>query len=258
MDSTPFQNTHNENKRLHFEWVIPTFFHPGKTLQKVVEREKPVWITPLLILSVLVILTGLIAGPLRQAAIVNGSSLPADFQYYSSSQQALLIEAQSTQSSPLFTYIFPMVTGILGIWLSWFILSSLLHLILTLSGSRASSVHSYNLVAWTMLPLAIRSAVQIATMLFSHSLISGAGLSGFIIANSTFTAYLEGILTHIDLYFIWQICLLLYGVLPLSRLVRAKAWIATFISLLIYLMLVGLPQMISSLFSGISFGGFYF
>ena len=43
-------------RKLHFEWVLPLFFRPGRTLKEVTRQENGVWHTPLLILSILVVL----------------------------------------------------------------------------------------------------------------------------------------------------------------------------------------------------------
>ena len=244
---------------LHLEWLLPTVLHPKKTIQTLVEQDKPVWLTPLALLSILTIIAGLVAGPIRRLAVVNAANLPADFSYYSTDQQAQLMSAQATQSSGLFTFLFPMLESLIGIWLLWFLLSSLLHLSLTLSGSRASSFHSYNLVAWCMLPLAVRQLVQIFAMLFSQSLINANGLSGFIAADASGgMAYLAGILGQVDVYFFWMIALLLIGVVPLSGLTRTKAWTATGVSLLILVLLAAVPHLASSLLSGLSSAGSFF
>ncbi len=175
MDSLTTANTENGLKRFHLDWIFPLYFHPKKAIQNIVEREKSVWLTPLLVLSLLAILGGLIAGPIRREAIISGASLPADFQYYSTDQQTQYKNAQVTQSSALFTFVFPSVGSLLNIWISSLILSSILHLSLTLSGSRTPSVHTYNLVAWTMLPLAVRQVVQTLGMLLAHSVVTSAG-----------------------------------------------------------------------------------
>jgi hypothetical protein len=254
MDSLITANAENGIKRFHLDWILPLYFHPKKTIQSVVEQEKPVWLTPLLVLSLLAILAGLLAGPIRRQTIISGASLPADFQYYSNDQQTQFMNSQATQSSALFTFVFPIVSSLLGIWIGWFILSSVLHLSLTLSGSRTPSLHTYNLVAWTMLPLAVRQVVQILAILLAHSVVTNTGLSGFV-SGTGGAAYLAGILAQIDLFFIWQICLLLIGVLMLSRLTQTKAWGATLFALLILVLLVALPKLITSMLSGLSTGG---
>ncbi|HTX79712.1 MAG TPA: YIP1 family protein [Longilinea sp.] len=255
MDSVASQPTDTGIKRFHLDWVIPTFIHPKTAIQTIVAQEKATWLTPMLLLSALVILAGLVAGPIRQDVIISSATIPDSFQYLSPDQQAQFMDAQSSQSSALFTYIFPIAGSLLGIWITWFLLGIVLHLSLTLTGSRAHSVRSYNLVAWTMLPFAVRQVVQILAMLFAHSLISAPGLSGFVTVSGGGLAFLSGILAQIDIYFIWQIALLLLGVQPLSGLTRAKAWGATAFSLAVLMLLMALPQLIGSLFSGITSGG---
>lgn len=253
-------NSSNKKLKLHPGWILPLFYRPARTTKEIVSQEKPVWLTPLLILSVLVILFTLVAAPIRRNAVQMGSEPPPDFQYYSPEQQEQYFAAQATTTSPMMLYIFPMLGGLIKTWLSWFLLSILLYLSLTLAGSRAGSMRSYNLVAWSMLPLALRFIVQAVAVLASKSLINAQGLSGFIDSEATgISAYLRGILGSLDIYFIFQVVLLLIGVIPLSGLSRTKAWVATAISIVILLLLLGVPSLISSALSGLSLsGGFYF
>ena len=122
---------------LRFEWVLPLFIKPRKTISTIVEQDKPAWLTPLLILSALLLITVLVSGPIRLQQIQSGATLPQDFQYYSEADQQKFLTAQATQSSPLFVYVFPFLSGMLKLWISWFLLGSLLYLSLTLAGSKA-------------------------------------------------------------------------------------------------------------------------
>ena len=251
--------TVNEQSSIHkrngfkFGWILPLFLRPGKTTREIVEQEKAVWLTPLLVLSVLVIIMALIAAPIRREAIQMGTNLPADFQYYSPEQQQQFYTAQATQTSPLFLYIFPILSGLLKIWISWFLLGSLLHLSLTLAGSRARNIKSFNLAAWSFLPIAIRYLVQILAILFTRKMVNNPGLSGFVGADATgILAYAGGLIGLIDIYFIFQIILLFIGVIPLSGLTKAKAWTATTITLVILVLLLALPHFLSTLLGGLS------
>jgi hypothetical protein len=240
---------------LKLEWIFSILLHPRKTIQKILEQEKPVWLTPLLVLSVLVIIAGLIAWPIRRDAIINGATLPADFQYYSTEMQTQFLNAQATQSSALFTFIFPVLGSLVGIWLGWFLMSSILHMSHFISGSSAEKLGYFNLTAWAMTPLLLRQVIQILAMLFSRTAISATGLSGFITATGGGSAYLAGILGQVDIYFIWQVILLLLGVVPLSGLTRTKSWTATAITLLIMVLLFALPHFLSSILSGFTTAG---
>jgi hypothetical protein len=209
---------------------------------------------------VLTLLAVLIAAPIQRMQSQMGAELPPDFQYYSPEMQEQYYQAQANQTSPLFLYVFPLLSGWLKIWVPWFLLSIILYLSLTLAGSRASSTRSYNLVGWSMLPLAIRMLVQIGVMLFSRSLISAPGLAGFIDSEASGAgAYFRSLLGFIDIYFVFQVVLLILGAVQLSGLTRTKAVAATLISVLILLFLAAIPGLLSSALSGLNFqGGFYF
>ena len=160
--------------------------------------------------------TGGVGGVHRRAdpanAIQMGSDLPPDFQFYTPEMQEQFFAAQAKQTSPLFLFVFPLLSGLVKIWVPWFLLSILMYLSLTLAGSRAGSMRSYNLVAWSMLPFAIRSLIQILAMLFSKTVVSSPGLSGFIDSSATgISAYFRGVLGFIDIYFVFYIILLLLG-----------------------------------------------
>lgn len=243
----------NKKNPFHFEWVVPVFLKPRKMVKKVVMEEKAVWLTPLALISALIILSTLVAAPIRRAAIQMGLNIPIDFQYYSAEQQAQFMNAQASLTSPLFLYVFPILVGLVSIWLSWFILSSLLHLSLTLSGSRASNIRSYNLAAWSFLPIALRHIIQILAMFFAKTIVLSPGLSGFFPSDATgLVSFVSALTGLIDVYLIWQIVLLVIGVVPLSGLTKSKAWIATGISLVILVILQAIPGFISNTISGLT------
>jgi hypothetical protein len=259
MDNSIIENNNHKKNPLRFGWILPVLFTPKKALEKVTSEEKSVWLTPLLVISVLIILSVMVAAPIRRGIIEMGMNIPEDFQYYSAEQQAAFMTGQANRVSPLFLYGFPMLTKLAGLWISWFLLSSILHLSLTLAGSRANNVRFYNLTGWSLLPVAIRHLVQIFAMLFTKTVVSSPGLSGFITADTGFAAFLSSVLGQIDIFFIWQIVLLLIGVLTLSGLVKSKAWSATAVTLLILILLLAVPGILSHSLSGLTLStGFYF
>jgi hypothetical protein len=260
MENSKMENNNKKKNPFHFEWVLPGFIKARQTFQKITSEEKPVWLTPLLLLSALIILSVVVAAPIKRNIINMGMNIPENFQYYTADQQAQFMSAQANRTSPLFLYVFPALTKLAGLWFSWFILSSLLHLSLTLSGSRANNTRSYNLVGWSYLPIGLRYLIQILAMLFSQKVISSPGLSGFLAADASgMAAFGSALLGLIDVFFIWQIALLLIGVIPLSGLKKSKAWTATAVSLLILVLLQAVPGIITHALSGLSTStSFYF
>ena len=198
--------TEQENKArpfhfLRWNWLLEILIHPRKTISKILAEEKANWQTPLLVLTVLVIMAVVVEAPIQRVIIQSGAEIPENFQYWSTEQQNAFMQSQAMQTSPLFLYVFPILTRLAGFWLIWFLLSSILHLSITLFGSRSSRQQVSNLVAWTMTPLALRLLVEIIVVLTTHRLIENRGLSSLIASDAEgFSVFRRGILANIDLY----------------------------------------------------------
>ena len=259
MDSDVELNLQDKKQKRNFHWLYSLLVKPRATMHAINEQQKNIWLTPLMVISVLSILLVLVAAPIRRNTIQMGLTTPPDFQYYSADQQAQFLNAQATQTSPIFLYVFPVVFGLVSIWLSWFLLSSILHLVLTLTGSHAPSLKSYNLVGWVMLPLGVRSLVQIIGMLVMRSTINGAGLSGLLGYDvSGIAAYLAAFLGLVDIFFLWMCLLLVIGVRDFSGLSKSKAILATVGTIFIFMIIFALPGFLKSILSNLSIGQYYF
>ena len=250
-------NHEEKPRRMRWDWLLPVFLRPKRTLAEVVAQEHGVWLVPLLVLSILVILNVVAGASARRAAVMEAQSgeLPYGFEYWTPEEQEQYFSALARSASPVNLYVFPILGGVAGIWITWFLLGSILHLSLTLAGSRSSNAGALNLTAWASMPIAIRLIVQAIAVLASGHVIQSAGLSGFAPVEAPFWS---AVLKLVDIYLIWQFVLLLVGVLPLSGLSRRKAWVATLIAFLIVLTLRALPAFIGAKLSGLSTGGFFY
>lgn len=234
-------------------WLLWTLVRPGRGMGEVGAEGRSVWLIPMLLLTVLTLISVIIAGPLHQEAIRSGVTTPESFQYMTPEQQQQYLQAQEIAAGPVTTYIFPAVGKLIGLWLGWFLLGGILHLVLTMLGSRSNNTTAFNLAAWSSLPLAIRLIVQIVAMLVTHQLISSPGLSGFIAADGKGgLAFVRGLLSMVDIYLIWQIVLLWIGASTVSGLVRGKAFAGAFASVVLLLLISALPGFLGAQFQGLN------
>ena len=188
-------------RKFTLKWIFSVFFKPGKSIQEIANKDYAVWIAPLLILMVSALLVVLVAAPIIGRASQTVST-PEGFEYFSPEQQQQFQESIAVGASPVVTIIFPLVTRFLGIWLGWFLMASILHLALTLNGSRSSNRSMLNVVAWSSLPFVIRDLVQAVAIVSTGQLIRSQGLSGFVSADVTgFSLFLGSILAFVDIYF---------------------------------------------------------
>lgn len=248
-----------QSKKIHFEWVLPVLYKPRTTLLKVAQQNNAVWFTPLLILSILLILLSIVGSPIRAQNSQMGATLPPDFEYYPPEQQQKIIEGQQNISSPVFTLIYPMVGSLASLWVGWLLTGSVLHLALTLTGSSSRSKSALNIAAWSTMPLVIRYLVQLVALLVTHQLITSPGLSGFFATDmGNFRLILSLMFGFIDLYFIWQVILLAMGVKAISNFTWVKTWIAVSITILIMLVLQALPGFIAAKLGNVGSSNPYF
>jgi len=245
-------------KKFQLKWFFSIFFKPGKALKEISEKEYAVWIAPLCILMVSALILVLVSAPILGGLSQNVST-PEGFEYYSPEQQNQFNQAVSMGASPVVTMVFPLLGKILGIWIGWFFLGSILHLSLTLNGSRSSNRSALNVVAWASMPFLIRDLVQIIAVLMTKQLISQPGLSGFMETGTTgFPAFLAALLSFVDFYLIWQFILAGVGAMKISGLKSGKAWLATMIAFIVFLALKALPGLIGAQLGTLSTGGMFF
>ena len=234
-------------------WLFGILARPLSTLRAIVAEDKGNWQLPLILLTLLALGSVFAAGPLRiQAAQANPPELPESFQWMSPEQQEQYLAAQASAYGSTQTYVFPAVGGVLGVWVGFLVLGGLLHLILTMLGSRSSSTTAYNLVGWASVPLILRQIVRIVYMLSAHRLISTPGLTGFVAADvQGAAAFGRVLLGLVDIYLIWQVILLWLGASVSGGLSRRRAFSGVLIAVLLFLALSALPAFFGAQLSGL-------
>jgi hypothetical protein len=242
------------NERLR--WLLSIWYAPARTLQTILREERAVWLIPLLLLSLLALANVFAAGPLRQAAAANAViEPPPGFEWMSPEQQEQYMQAQASASGPVQVYVFPAIGALSGVWVRWFVLGAVLHLAMTMLGSRGTSTSAYNLTAWASMPFVVRGVVQLVAMLAGRALIANPGLSGFLPQDAAGgLLFARLLLAAIDIYLIWQIVLLWIGARA-SGLPRGKALAGVLISVLLLVAVGAGLQFLVAQVAGLSVNG---
>ena len=235
-------------KRFYFEWVSKIIFHPRQAFAWIAEQPRPVWLTPMLILTITTLALVLATGYLKQQAALMGEvPLPPDFEYYTPEQQAQFFQAQQATQGPVFIYVLPALGKLAGLWLGWLLAGGLLHLVTTLVGGRGDTGSSMNIVAWASLPFAIRDLVRVIAMVGERRLIENTGISGLFTASGAgWNALLISLVSLVDIYLIWHAILLGIGVQSNSGLSKPKIIGSVLLTVLIMLLLQALPGFLVS------------
>jgi hypothetical protein len=245
-------------KKLQFSWLLPIFYKPRNAMEEIAEKNHAVWLAPLIILMVSAMVLILVSAPIVEQAsqVVTQSEAPAMNENSVTEQQGTPVQEAGKGANPVKTMVFPLLGKVAGIWIGWFLLSSILHLSLTLNGCHSNNRSTLNVTAWATMPYVLRDIVQIMAILVTNQLISKPGLSGFIADGATgFPAYFASVLLFIDVYFIWQVALMGIGAANISGKKPAKVWLATLIAVVVFLAIIALPGFIGAQLGALSTGG---
>jgi hypothetical protein len=241
-------------RKWRFDLVLPVLFRPRKGMGQVVESSRPTWRTPLVLLIVAAVVAAVVAGSIKAAAAATGElTLPPNFEFLTPEQQAQFQQAATATNNPTFNYVLPALGAAVGVLIIWLLIGGLLHLVLTVIGGRGSSRTTLSIAAWAALPALLRYGVQIVAMLMTDQLVAAPGLAGFAppgegVAN----ALLAGMLSHVDIYLLWQILLLVIGVRLSSRLSITKSVVAVIVTVIVVLALRALPTAILAQFGDLT------
>jgi hypothetical protein len=206
-------------RRFDFKRLITFLFQPRQAISRLAEEEKPLWLFPMLVITLFFLVRIIINGYFQaQAASMGQVTLPPDWQYWSTDMQNNYMQAQQVTQGPVFVYIIPSTVGLVKFWLAWLIVGGLTHLASTLFGGRGKMASALNLVAWACLPFVLRDILRIVFMLIAKHSIASPGLSGLVAV-----PFLSKLLTSVDLFFLWFAILLVAGFRKADNLPLGKA-----------------------------------
>jgi hypothetical protein len=229
---TPTENPTPKNRRIDFKQSIAYLLHPRQGIAWLAGQEKPVWLTPMLVLSLTFLLYTIVNGILRARAAAMGEiSLPADWEWWTPEMQNNYMQAMQATQGPAFLFVIPSVLGLSKLWLGWLIVSGMLHLVSTLLGGRGRMTSALNVVAFASLPFAVRDLLRVLYSLIAGHGVVSPGLSGFASA-----AFLSQLLGNLDLFLIWHAILLVFGIRAVDTLPLKKAAIGVVLLLLVILL----------------------
>lgn len=250
--------TSPKTRRLQLKRALTFLIRPRQVYEELTAEKGTPWLLPMLLLSLGLILRVLVAGYLRtRAAALGELTLPPDWEWWSPEMQNNYLQGIQTTQGPAYVFVIPAVTGLMGLWLGWPILSSMLHLTSTLLGGRGSQAKTLSVVAWSYLPYALRDILRAGYMLVVKHVILSPGLSGF--APSGASAFISNLLQGFDLFLVWQALLMVLGLSQLNGLSRPKTWLAVLLVLLVSILaLAGLSSFFASLSGSVVSRPFYF
>jgi len=202
-------------------WLYGLALKPRATLAAILEKDRPAWLIPLVLLTLLAVLEALVFSHLRMTEMSNRIRDLDFIQTMSPEEQAFQFRLIGPPVRPLYVYVTPLLYTAGRLWIAWFLLSMVMNLILTSTGAKSSLAKTQNLIAWAFLPLGLRYLVQTASMLLSQTVIANRGLSSLLVSDPAVqqtqqsyyvTSLFQSLLGSVDIFFLWAAALLVLGV----------------------------------------------
>ena len=236
--------------------------HPRATLEVLREHGGRTWWVPALLAVLLLVLPIVVAAPLtarqtREAVRAAQEQWEAEV---SAGDEAQMEQAMSVAASPLITVVFPAAGRVVGQVVGWLAWAGSLYLAGLALGGRSTFGHMFRMVVWAWLPYVLRGLLQTAYILLSGQLIANPGLSGLVRDNqavgemalarpSPGQTLLAAFLAKVDLFWMWNLVLLVIGVTVFTRLPRRKAVLLTLGVWLLLTVVSLLPALAGGLFA---------
>ncbi len=221
--------------RFDFKGILTFLFQPRKGIARVSAFEKPAWLLPMLVVSLMLLVRIIVGGYFQAKATAMGQvTLPPDWQYYSPDMQNNYMQGQQAMQGPVFVYIIPATLQLVKLWLAWLIVAGLTHLSSTLFGGRGKMTSALNLAAWACLPFVLRDLLRVIFMLMVKHPIASPSLSGLVSL-----PFVSKLLAGVDLFFLWFALLMIFGIRKADNLPFAKAAAGVMIVLILALLAQG-------------------
>jgi hypothetical protein len=229
-------------KRGFFSLIWGMIRHPLGTLQYLRDQGGRLWLLVALIAVVMTILPIAFSAPITSRLAQEAFQTQLDRMEQEGASQNFTPEMQGQVSqfatNPLFTVVFPSFTGLIGLVLGWLIWAGALHLLSVMIGGNSQFSRMWAAVIWASIPFVLRNLLQSVYILVSGQTISNPGLSGLVADTRSVSELisappsasllaLQTFLGQIDIFTLWNLALLVAGVIVMARLSRRKAILVT-------------------------------
>jgi hypothetical protein len=238
-----------EDKMNLWQLLVSVIDRPAVTMSYVGKKPGWAWVTPALL-----VLVGLVAFSVVTAPYTSELALRQAQQQLASlpPQQAEQAAAQMERfTSPPVMAAFSVVGGLVALVVIWLLGAGILYFLGLVAGGEANFAQSFAILAWSWLPYSVRNLVMAAYVAYSGKLIN-PGLSSLVATGDQVkdaANWLYGLLSQVDLFYLWHLILVIVGLAAVGRFSKTKATIVGIIYLAVTTSLSLVPTLVGSMFS---------
>jgi hypothetical protein len=238
-----------EEKMNVLQLLVSTIDRPAVTMSYVGQKPGWAWVTPALL-----VLVGLVAFSVVTAPYASELALRQAQQQMASlpPQQAEQAAAQVERfTSPPMIAGFSIIGGLVTLAVIWLLSAGVLYFLGLVAGGEASFAQSFAILTWSWLPYSLRNLVMAAYVTYSGKLLN-PGLSSLVATGDQAkdaANWLYGLLSQVDLFYLWHLILVIVGLVAVGRLSKTKATVVGLIYLAVSTALSLVPVFVGTLVS---------
>jgi hypothetical protein len=238
-----------EEKMNVLQLLVSIIDRPVVTMSYVGKKPGWAWVMPALLVLVGLVVFSVVTAPLTSELALRQAqqqmaSLPA--------QQAEQAAAQVEKfTSPPMMAAFSVVGGLVALVVIWLLGAGILYFLGLVAGGEANFAQSFAILTWSWLPYALRNLIMAAYVAYSGKLLN-PGLSSLVATGDQAkdaANWLYGLLSQVDLFYLWHLILVIVGLAAVGRLSKVKATIVGLIYLAVTTALSLVPTLLGTLFS---------
>ncbi|OQA94650.1 MAG: Yip1 domain protein [Chloroflexi bacterium ADurb.Bin222] len=239
-------------KKSLFSLLAGVFVRPGATFAHLREHPSRSWWLPAVLIVVCTLLPLLVTN-----AVANRSAGPTMNGGMTPVEGSLPAEEPTGPSA---MDVLKTVGTIVSQPLTWLLWGGALYLASVFLGRSSGFKPMFQLAVWAWLPYAVRGLVQTVYIWITGQAILNKGFAGYVIDSSTSQIITPGpeklalasILGRVDGFMVWNLALLVIGLMAFTKLPRRKAIIAVGVIWLVFALLSVVPAILGGMFSSLT------
>ncbi len=212
---------------------------PAASFAALLAHPRWKWVLPLVLALVVAALSAGVAAP-HSARLAEQATMQQFTQSGMSPQEAEQMMAQTARfRTPLFLGISGAITGMIGVVVVWVAAAAVLYFVSLVAGAEFNFGATFLVVAWSNLPIILRSLIQTVIIGVTGRFPLYSGLAALQTTGDMLKDAANPmipLLSFADIFWLWHLFLLVVGLAVATRFSRLKAF---FIVLVYALLSIG-------------------
>jgi len=252
-------------KKSLFSLLAGVFVRPGATFAHLREHPSRSWWLPAVLIVVCTLLPLLVTNAVanRSAGPTMNGGMTPESPAMIGKGGGIVVEGSlpaEEPTGPSAMDVLKTVGTIVSQPLTWLLWGGALYLASVFLGRSSGFKPMLQLAVWAWLPYAVRGLVQTVYIWITGQAILNKGFAGYVIDSSTSQIITPGpeklalasILGRVDGFMVWNLALLVIGLMAFTKLPRRKAIIAVGVIWLVFALLSVVPAILGGMFSSLT------